>query len=232
MNNWRSKARTCIRSDLRWPAATWSRISIPGQRGWDQAAVVRVLNPGCSTTRDRWPVTRPSCVSCVEMNFYIEMESSEASKVFIRKKKSTVHVGRQGLREWRPCASLNYFYGAFLLGFLWPIILLCWFWVHVWFVWILVKRTMGRITSLTMRWWPFSFDLQEILLWTCSQEGLDLKNEEYVVFYLLSGQGCTLLLLAIFGVCVHWGETSAVQPGAHLPPASGRPKFQWEALRK
>ena len=39
-----------------------------------------------------------------------------------------------------------------------------------------------------MRWWPFSFDLQEILLWTCSQEGLDLKNEEYVVFISYLGR--------------------------------------------
>ena len=33
-----------------------------------------------------------------------------------------------GLRESalkRPCGSLNHFYGAFCLGFLWPIILLC-----------------------------------------------------------------------------------------------------------
>ena len=53
-----------------------------------------MLNPGHLTTRDQYPVTRPSCVSCVEMNFYIEMESSEASKVFIRMKKSTVCVNR------------------------------------------------------------------------------------------------------------------------------------------
>ena len=85
MNNWRSNARACIRSDLRWPAATWSRISIPRQRDWDQAAVVSELNPGHSSTRDQYPATRPSCVSCVEMNFYIEMESSEASRVFIRR---------------------------------------------------------------------------------------------------------------------------------------------------
>ena len=134
MNNWRSTARACIRSELRWPAATWSRISIPSQRDWDHSGVVRVLNPGHLTTRDQYPVTRPSCVSCVEMNFYIEMESSEASKVFIRKKKSTVRVSRHTGWEWRPCGSLNYFYGAFLLGFLRPVILLCWFWVRVWFV--------------------------------------------------------------------------------------------------
>ena len=70
-----------------------------------------------------WPL------SCVEMNFHIETESSEAGNVFIRRKKSTVcidgHMGR--LKE--SCAfslfGLNHLCGAFLLGFLWPVILLC-----------------------------------------------------------------------------------------------------------
>ena len=49
----------------------------------------------------QWPVTRPWPVSCVEMNFHVEVESSETSKVFIRRKKSTVPVDRHmgGLRE-------------------------------------------------------------------------------------------------------------------------------------
>ena len=51
--------------------------------------------------------------------------------------------------------------------------------------WILVKRPMGRLTSFTMRRYPLSFDLQGAFLHTCSWEGLlDLRNEEYVVFYL------------------------------------------------
>ena len=55
-----------------------------------------------------------------------KMESSETSEVFIRRKRSPVRVGRHRskLRERKslsshPCGSLNYFYGAFLLGFLW-----------------------------------------------------------------------------------------------------------------
>ena len=32
---------------------------------------------------------------------------------------------RERITEWCPCGSLNYFYGAFLLSFLWPIILIC-----------------------------------------------------------------------------------------------------------
>ena len=31
-----------------------------------------------------------------------------------------------------PHGSLNYFYGAFLPGFLWPTILISWFTVYVW----------------------------------------------------------------------------------------------------
>ena len=46
-------------------------------------------------------MTRPWPVSCVEINFHIDMESSEASKAFIRRKVSTVYVDRHmdGLRE-------------------------------------------------------------------------------------------------------------------------------------
>ena len=71
-------------------------------------------------------MTRPWPVSCVEMNFHIESESSETS--VIRKKKSTyvwIDTRAGSERESRPHSSLNHFYGAFLPGFLWPIILLC-----------------------------------------------------------------------------------------------------------
>ena len=46
--------------------------------------------------------------------------------VFIRE-KSTVYVDRHMgvLRELYPSVSLNHFYGAFLLGFLWSVTLLC-----------------------------------------------------------------------------------------------------------
>ena len=98
-------------------------------RDWSQAAAVRAPNPSHQTTRDQWPVTRPWPLSCVEINFHKETESSEASKVFIRRKKSTVHVdghtGRLRERESRPRGSLNHFYGPFLPGFLWPIALFC-----------------------------------------------------------------------------------------------------------
>ena len=59
----------------------------------------------------------------------------------------------------------------------------------------------------------------------CNPGGLlNFENEDYVVFYLLPGQGpasFSILLLQSFcyyGDFVHRGET--VQPGAHLFPAS------------
>ena len=55
-----------------------------------------------------------------------------------------------------------------------------------------------------------------------SREGLlDLKNEEYVVFSLLSGQAQVLSLHSCyFGASVCRGETRVAQPGARPPPAS------------
>ena len=54
---------------------------------------VRALNPR--------PLTRPWPINCIEMDFHIETESSETSKVLIRRKKSIVHVEkhRSRLRE-------------------------------------------------------------------------------------------------------------------------------------
>ena len=52
-------------------------------------------------------------------------------KYLLGGKNSTVHVDRhkgrlrEGVPESCPHGSFNYFYGAFLLGFLWPIILIC-----------------------------------------------------------------------------------------------------------
>ena len=50
-----------------------------------------------------------------------KVESSETSKVFIKRKTSTVrvdrHLGRLRVPELHPRGSLNYFYGVFLMGF-------------------------------------------------------------------------------------------------------------------
>ena len=75
--------------------------------------------------------------------------------------------------------------------------------------WILAKRSMSRLTALITRWRLLSFDLQRALLFMYSWEGLlCLKNEEYVVFSLLSGQGSAPLSLLLFQSICPQGEIS------------------------
>ena len=59
-------------------------------------------------------------------------ESSEASKIFIRGKRSTARVERQTVDSERERiaeshlhGNWNCFYGSFLLDFLWPAIVIC-----------------------------------------------------------------------------------------------------------
>ena len=59
------------------------------------------------------------------MSFYKEAESSETSKVFIRRKELVWIYTQVGSEKSRPCGSLISLSGPFLLGFLWPIIMLC-----------------------------------------------------------------------------------------------------------
>ena len=55
----------------------------------------------------------------------------------------------------------------------------------------------------------------------CSWEGfLDLENEEYVVFYLLSVQVFAILWILIWEYLSPGGQTLAAEPGANLSPAS------------
>ena len=67
--------------------------------------------------------------SILQERISTKMESSETSKVFIKREKSIVcverHTGRFRKRVAESHGSLNYFYEVFLLGFLWPIILVC-----------------------------------------------------------------------------------------------------------
>ena len=92
-----------------------------------------------------------------------KMESSEASKVFIKRKSTTCVEGHKGrlrgkVPDWHPHCILSLLCGAFLLVFLWPIILICL--VHSpysiisgsfdvcthisWSRWILPQRHLGR----------------------------------------------------------------------------------------
>ena len=83
----------------------------------------RRLKPGRSSAESRplghegqWPPTRPWLVCFVEMNLNKETESSETSKVFIRRKNVRVdrHIQAGSEKESCPWGSLNHLYGAFL----------------------------------------------------------------------------------------------------------------------
>ena len=98
---------------------TWSGTWIPSQRlgkHWTLASRPVVSDKGSG------PLLLPKRISR-------KMESSETSKVFIKREKSIVrverHTGRFRKRVAESHGSLNYFYEEFLLGFLWPIILVC-----------------------------------------------------------------------------------------------------------
>ena len=78
---------------------------------------------------------------------------------------------------------------------------------------------MGKLTSLTTKWCPLSFDIQGAILRMHSWEGLlDFEHEECVVFYL--DRAHLLSCFCYSGVSVHRGQTLAAQPGAHLSPAA------------
>ena len=75
--------------------------------------------------------------SALQERILTKTESRETSIVFIKRKKSTVrvdrHTGRLRVREWHPHGSSNYFYGAFLPGFLWPF-WFTWFTAPIWYI--------------------------------------------------------------------------------------------------
>ena len=63
----------------------------------------------------------------------------------------------------------------------------------------------------------------------CSWEGLlDLENEEYVVFYLLSVQVFAILWILIWEYLSPGGQTLTAEPGANLSPASECQKWDEE----
>ena len=103
------------------------------------------------------------------------------------------HIGKDSEKESCPPGSLNHLHKAFLLGFLWPIILLC-LALSLYMAdprvspertltsyprWILAERPLSRLTSPTVGWHPSLSDPQEHM---CSGEVLpDLEKEKYVV---------------------------------------------------
>ena len=104
---------------LKWFEA---EFQFPSQRQKSGHAV-RVLNHSHQITRDQQPVTRPCPISCAEMNFHRQTESSEADKVFIRSKRvqymyspcTCPHGWTQ--REPRPHGRLSHFCHFFQVSF-------------------------------------------------------------------------------------------------------------------
>ena len=78
---------------------------------------------------DQWSVTRALALLALQKKFLTKMKSNETKYLLRRKEYSTCgwHVGRlrKEIVESRPHDSLNYFCGVFLLGFLWPLVLIC-----------------------------------------------------------------------------------------------------------
>ena len=116
-----------------------------------------------------------------------------------------VCVGRHTGRLWDLCphSGLNCLHGAFLLGFLWPIILICLvlslylaylrvlLWVHVY---LLAKMDSSEE----------SYGLLDITLLLTSKELfswglLDFETEKYMVSYLFIWAGLSLSYLGVSG---------------------------------
>ena len=104
----------------------WSRAWVPSQRvrqlRWRKHQILATR----LVVSDKGPVP-----SALQKIISTKMESSEANKVFVKRKKSPVcmdrHTGRlRGtVPELHPCGILNHLYETFLLVFLWPVILIC-----------------------------------------------------------------------------------------------------------
>ena len=141
-------------------------------RDWDQVVVVRASRPVVS---DKSPGP-----SALQKRIPTKMESSETSKVFIKREKiRTVCVDRymgrlrRRVPESHSHSGLNYFHRAFLLGFFWPIIWLASFTVHIWYIsgssyvcacifkprWVLLKKHVDSLALITITplWPPRSF---------------------------------------------------------------------------
>ena len=106
-----------------WPATAWSRGWVPSP--WLRwVAVVKASDP----TLDQWSVTRALALQLCRKE--LPQWRKVVKQVFSKRRKSTVYVERHRGRlrgrvpESHICGSLSYFYGVFLLGFLWPIILI------------------------------------------------------------------------------------------------------------
>ena len=100
-----------------------SRVSVPSQK-------LR-SGPGGESAKseplDQWPVTRPGPLRFVEKNpTKTEISETQVKRLLGGREYSTCGQTRgQAQRHSCPRGSLNHLCGAFPLGFLWPVILLC-----------------------------------------------------------------------------------------------------------
>ena len=100
-----------------------SRVSVPSQK-------LR-SGPGGESAKseplDQWPVTRPGPLRFVEKNpTKMEISETQVKRLLGGREYSTCGQTRgQAQRHSCPRGSLNHLCGAFPLGFLWPVILLC-----------------------------------------------------------------------------------------------------------
>ena len=148
------------------------------------------------------------------------MESNEVSKEFIKRKKRTVRVDRHMARlrgrapESCPRGSLNHLFRTFLLGVLWPIVLICLvqslclvylrmlpgMCTHLLAKMNSTEQAYGKLASLSI---TLPFCLQGIFLCLCSWGGfltLRMRNMWSLFFHL----GRTLpppLIVLLFSSC-------------------------------
>ena len=208
------------------PATAWSGASIPSQR-LSQVALVRASRPVVS---DKSPGP-----SALQKRIPTKMETSETSEVFIKREKiRTVCVDRctgrlrRRVPESHSHSGLNYFYRAFLLGFLWPVIWLAWFTVHIWYIsgssyvcacifkprWVLLKRHIGSLAliSITPLWPPRSFSAH---VWL--RRSPDFWSKKYFKPKCLCS-GCSM---SLFKCLVHLWMTTGRKKLTHPFPEAG-----------
>ena len=148
---------------------------------------------------------------------------------------------RVGSERVMPCGNLNHFYGAFLLGFLWQIILLCMVLVCIRYIlgtshvctcisqprWILLKRHLGGTSVDMTPLWPPSGPFCTYVVQEVSQ--LLKMRTMWSVQGPASSLNCPAILVLEFQaignespIALLWGRRVGWGCWGHLLPASIR----------
>ena len=92
-------------------------------RDWGRVAVVRAPNPN-DYTSGQW---QGPGSSALQRRIPTKIESNQVKCLLGEERVQYVWIDTwaDSERESHPQGDLNHFYGAFLLGFLWPMILVC-----------------------------------------------------------------------------------------------------------